>query len=568
MKEFITHYLNQGVDHFIMIDNDSNDNYMEYLKPYDCIDVVIEPEKHAQVKCYNKYKEKCKQYDWVIVCDMDEFIYARKEFKTIKEYLHSLDKSISQVLIPWKLFGSNGYNTIEQTQPSSVIKTFTKRMNYDKKEGFQGVIQQNGKYSLTKSIVRTADLIEFSVHCHRMKNKSISTDFKNDFIMDNKFSKIDEIILENSYLHLNHYAIQSLEWFMRIKATRGDISTENFEHIRNETYFRDFDTVSNDIIDTELSTKSTRTLCIVACHTNSTIKIESLKKSRKYLEEIADDIIYINSIDFKNIPIFSMLYTNNTNNVCYEKYLHVLSGIDLQKYDNYILTNDSIFITRSLLEFKKIFDPSIEMSSFISSNEYILHYPDFLRRYNKIGIQKIISFYEENLKNQAILKLIQDIELKSHTIHESINVLYPSENGFYHNIHFDNKMLKKYIDNKYPILKIKKLMEYNYVSYPLFLLDYNKQLDNNYILNINIRYDLESYVSSNTYLNDKSFTGEQFYEHYLFNKYKGIKYFFDWVKYLDTYPDLRQNGIHTEEQAIWHWNNHGKQEGRQCYKNE
>ena len=29
MKEFITHYLKQGVDHFIMIDNGSNDNYLE-----------------------------------------------------------------------------------------------------------------------------------------------------------------------------------------------------------------------------------------------------------------------------------------------------------------------------------------------------------------------------------------------------------------------------------------------------------------------------------------------------------------------------------------------------------
>jgi len=40
---------------------------------------------------------------------------------------------------------------------------------------------------------------------------------------------------------------------------------------------------------------------------------------------------------------------------------------------------------------------------------------------------------------------------------------------------------------------------------------------------------------------------------------------FDWKFYLDEYPDLRINGVHTEKQAIDHWNTHGKVEGRICY---
>ena len=40
---------------------------------------------------------------------------------------------------------------------------------------------------------------------------------------------------------------------------------------------------------------------------------------------------------------------------------------------------------------------------------------------------------------------------------------------------------------------------------------------------------------------------------------------FDWKYYLDKYPDLRQNGVHTQEQALQHWNTYGKNEGRQCY---
>jgi hypothetical protein len=41
-------------------------------------------------------------------------------------------------------------------------------------------------------------------------------------------------------------------------------------------------------------------------------------------------------------------------------------------------------------------------------------------------------------------------------------------------------------------------------------------------------------------------------------------YLFDWLFYLNRYPDLRLNGIHTEKQAIEHWNMHGKLEGRRA----
>jgi hypothetical protein len=37
---------------------------------------------------------------------------------------------------------------------------------------------------------------------------------------------------------------------------------------------------------------------------------------------------------------------------------------------------------------------------------------------------------------------------------------------------------------------------------------------------------------------------------------------FDWQYYLDKYPDLRMNGVHTEQQALQHWINHGEKEGR------
>lgn len=262
MKEWVEHYINQDVDKIFMIDNDSNDNYLESLTQYiqnGKVELVTDKEKYAQEKCYNRhFLQKCKNYDWVIVCDLDEFIYARRGMKTMKDYVRTLDDSISQVFIPWKIFGSNGFNTLDKEQPTSVIQSFTKRINYDKHDGFQGVIKEgDNKYSLTKCIVRTKYLLEFSVHSHKTINQNHITSFNNiKNIHHNKiFCKIDENILKESYLHLNHYAIQSYKWFMNIKATRGDVNNVSGEKVRNEKYFTEFDNSSNDIDDFELYEK-------------------------------------------------------------------------------------------------------------------------------------------------------------------------------------------------------------------------------------------------------------------------------------------------------------------------
>ena len=87
--------------------------------------------------------------------------------------------------------------------------------------------------------------------------------------------------------------------------------------------------------------------------------------------------------------------------------------------------------------------------------------------------------------------------------------------------------------------------------------------------------------SNNIYIyrwGDLPLWGEVLYYFYNENDYlldDTISYFhsshnvginFDWQYYLDNYPDLRHNGVHTKEQAISHWNTYGKHEGRITYK--
>ena len=265
LKEWIEHYLNQGVDKIFLVDNGSTDSYYSILHPYIStgkVDLVLDNKKHAQIELYNKhFLHKCRAYEWVIVCDLDEFIYGRKYCNSIKDFLSKVHPSFSQIFIPWKMFGSNGYDTMTQEQPSIVISNFTKRINNDdiRHNRFRSFIYRGHiKYIYSKTIIRTKYLLKFDVHCSHTSNNKYMTSYvlQNNHIHPNKnFVEINENIIENSALHLNHYAIQSLNWFMTVKATRGDINSSNNENVRNIEYFKEYN--FNDIDDNELSNITT-----------------------------------------------------------------------------------------------------------------------------------------------------------------------------------------------------------------------------------------------------------------------------------------------------------------------
>jgi hypothetical protein len=261
LEEWIEHYLNQGVDKIFLVDNGSTDSYYSILQPYISrgkVDLVKDNKRHAQRELYNKhFLHKCKAYDWVIVCDLDEFIYGRKYCNSIKDFLSKIHPSFSQVFIPWKMFGSNGYNTMEQEQPSRVVSTFTKRINNSdiRHNNFKCFIYKGPiKYINCKTIIRTKYLLNIGIHHSETSNNGNMTSYilqKNHISVTKDFVEINEDIIEDSALHLNHYAIQSLNWFMKVKATRGDINSSKSENVRNIEYFKEYDL--NDIEDNELS---------------------------------------------------------------------------------------------------------------------------------------------------------------------------------------------------------------------------------------------------------------------------------------------------------------------------
>jgi hypothetical protein len=239
-NEWLEHYINQGVEKFYLIDNGSTDEYMKEIQRFmDKITLFRDEKQHAQNDHYNRYVlPLCRKQEaeWLLVCDLDEFIYARKSFKTITEYLQNLPDHVSAVRIPWKMFGSNGY----KDQPKRVVRSFLKREYFNNKPF---------KANNYKSIARTSEIFFIGMHGMQVKN-GIYIDPSNRPLNFLDPVSLTEEDLDKFFLHCNHYAIQSYNWFMKVKATRGDAGY--VKNCRDENYFRAYDSCGNAMYDDEL----------------------------------------------------------------------------------------------------------------------------------------------------------------------------------------------------------------------------------------------------------------------------------------------------------------------------
>ena len=248
LKEWLDHYIKEGVDIFFLTDNGSTDEYHTILQPYiqsGHVILNINPKKYAQTEHLNYYLKDVKKMDWVIVVDLDEFIYARRGFTTIKDYLKTLPSDVHKINIPWKLFGSSGL----KKQPTSLIQNFIHRRKYPTNACHTCSDMLVGK----KSIIRGNYLTRLELHNSITEKSYTITPDNADIYTSDFFQECTEDLLKNSFLHLNHYRIQSWEWFKQHKMNRSDAHTKKYDNIRNKKYFDFFD--YKDRIDTELKNK-------------------------------------------------------------------------------------------------------------------------------------------------------------------------------------------------------------------------------------------------------------------------------------------------------------------------
>ena len=244
IKDWVEHYLREGIEHFYLIDNGSTDDYYEKIKIYDkYITLKKDPTrlpKGTQTFLFNTiYLETIKkETEWIIFCDIDEYIYARNGNNQIMDALNKLPQNVEKIWLPWKCFGSNG----NKNQPNNIIKSFTKRKDgYTKNDGFG------------KIICRTANLDKIMTcgHIVRLNENNIMYNANGQKLED---YNLDEENCKSLNLHLNHYMLMSEEYYLTVKSIRGGGEsglTSKYDIVS----FYNFDRQHNDLNDNELVNK-------------------------------------------------------------------------------------------------------------------------------------------------------------------------------------------------------------------------------------------------------------------------------------------------------------------------
>lgn len=258
LAEWCQHYISQGAGKIYLINHLSSDNYRSVLEKYQYSGIVelsnVEGE-HPQIPAYNALRPRIKKSSrWLLICDLDEFVYGRKGM-SIKSYLESLPWLTSEVVIPWKNFGSSGH----LRHPNGYItQNFLYRESYasrnsesDSETSSEPQVEPHQAWC--KYVVRTNRIRHLAVHYSSVwYGRVVDANGKHLRNYDGNCTlPISEQFLEDSSLHLNHYPIQSLEYFKRVKMNRPDVNCPNKDNSKTLEYFEKAD--RNDIFDPELS---------------------------------------------------------------------------------------------------------------------------------------------------------------------------------------------------------------------------------------------------------------------------------------------------------------------------
>jgi len=227
LKVWLDHYLWQGVEHFYLIDNNSNDNPLNILQDYidrGIVTYYFKPEKHQQVEIYRyvfdneNIKEKTK---WLCICDLDEFFFG-----TTTKLVNVLENEFDNYDVIYThsfFYGSD--NLINHPKD---IRTSIVHRTHDTINGI--------KYIFKPSTINNSSeiWIHWLVEPGTLQKKS----GQNETFHDTNF-------------RLNHYICQSLEYFQNVKMTRGDVSVSENEFIRTMEVFNHYEktaVIKDDIL--------------------------------------------------------------------------------------------------------------------------------------------------------------------------------------------------------------------------------------------------------------------------------------------------------------------------------
>jgi hypothetical protein len=274
LDEWIRHYKYHGVEHIYLVNDNSTDNCKDILERY-IIDGYVTLFQNdietsnigRQIMIYDNYfKPLLNTSKWIAILDLDEFLYSPHEINLlniIEQY-----NNYAQIQIDWLHFGSSGHIY----QPQSVVEGFQQRaLDYNSKP-----------YYAYKTIFKASQLISFDIHSHNVDGQTIHLKYD--------INTLPQLLI-------NHYCIQSLDFWMKVKASRGDINKwfDNNNLIRDHVYFKNYDineynddilykqnkNIINTVKNNKISNEDEVTLIITSCNRPQLLK-DTLKSFIKF----------------------------------------------------------------------------------------------------------------------------------------------------------------------------------------------------------------------------------------------------------------------------------------------
>jgi Glycosyl transferase family 2 len=207
LDEWVEHYLWMGAGPIWLIDNGSTDDSVAKARAWEArgkLRLVELPKPHRQrIHYWKAYRtfgigQAC---DWILIADMDEFWFCPSG-DSLPVALADFPET-DVIYSNWVMFGSSGL--IEH--PASLREGFTLR---------RPGLADHGKY-----ICRTAALsAPEELHLHKVKSPlPLRT------------------VRDTPRFQLNHYPIQSRQFFQSVKMTRGDAGNADRDTMRDMAYF-------------------------------------------------------------------------------------------------------------------------------------------------------------------------------------------------------------------------------------------------------------------------------------------------------------------------------------------
>ena len=104
LAEWVEHYLAEGATAIHLINNNSTDDFLSPLQDFIASGVVTlhhDTRQHCQRQIYNEHLQRLRsQCRWLLVCDLDEFIYARGSGLRISDLLKAQPIDVSCIHLP------------------------------------------------------------------------------------------------------------------------------------------------------------------------------------------------------------------------------------------------------------------------------------------------------------------------------------------------------------------------------------------------------------------------------------------------------------------------------------